>query len=153
MSVKTTKKIITPSFSLSSSVIDIVATIPTSLDNKKIPITVNIALIDSNQASEDGEYRSDDVRDISETNLQCYHYSIPSRLKTQEVVSSVLLDTDNDYIRDITRQLSVLICKKYEHPCYVSWSSNGSINTTSMDHLSVIKECVAFIKELTSTLD
>ena len=137
MSVRTVRKVITPSLSLSSSLIDVIVTIPTDSSNKKIPISITLSATEVSEVNNDNG--SGDL-----SNLICYHYSIPRNSSKKEVVSAVLLDTNNDWIRDVTRQLSTLICKKYGHPCYVGWSNKSSY-INAMDQLMVIKECIKFL--------
>ncbi|QLL30942.1 hypothetical protein HG536_0A07570 [Torulaspora globosa] len=111
--------------------VELVATIPTELENARIPISVVLGFADD---SAEAPMR-----------LLSYHYALPYRT-TQQVVGTALLDTSNDWVRDVTRQLATLISKKFGRPCYVGWS-NGAGQQRSVDQLFVIKQCIQFISD------
>lgn len=117
--------------------VELVVTLPNDLESRKIPISVTLGF-------KTGQERQPMA-------LACYHYAIPYRNK-KEVVGTSLLDSNNDWIRDVTRQTATIIAKKFHKPCYVGWATSANNKHTSgvsMDQLFVIKECVAFLsKEL-----
>ncbi|EDO17157.1 hypothetical protein Kpol_1072p27 [Vanderwaltozyma polyspora DSM 70294] len=147
MSVQTFSKTLEPSGSISGKLLDVSVTIPVDLSNNKIPITVTIG-------SKEGGINAgenDTGNDINNLKLLCYYYSISRRSDKNDVVSTVLLDTSIDSVRDTTRQLSTLLCKKYRHPCYVAWSSDASNTNDMFDQISIIKTCVQYIHDKIST--
>lgn len=114
-----------------SSPIELIATLPTDLESSKTPITVVLGF-------KNGE-------DEEPMTLASYHYALPYR-ETGKVVGTALLDTNNDWIRDITRQVATLMCKKFNKPCYVGWANAVGQHATP-DQLFVVKNCIDFIKD------
>lgn len=114
-----------------SSPIELIATLPTDPQSRKIPMTVILGF--------------KTVEDEEPMSLASYHYAIPYR-DTDQVVSTPLLDTNNDWIRDITRQVATIMCKKFHKPCYVGWSNALGQHTTP-DQLFVVKNCIEFIND------
>lgn len=113
-----------------SSPVELVVTVPTDSKLTTVPISVILG------------FQSDDSPH-QPMSLMSYHYAIPYR-NTDQVVGTALLDTNNDWIRDITRQLATLISKKFHRPCYVGWSNAVGQGSTA-DQLFVIKQCIQFI--------
>ncbi|QLQ81453.1 hypothetical protein HG537_0F02140 [Torulaspora globosa] len=116
-------------------VVELIVTIPSDVDNAKVPISVIIGF-------------QDDEREAP-MSLVSYHYAIPYR-STKQVVGTALLDTSNDWVRDVTRQLATLISNKFNRPCYVGWS-NSMGQQGSIDQLFIIKQCIQFISDNYST--
>lgn len=111
--------------------IELVGTVPTALDNAKVPISVILG------------FRDDEIE--APMRLVSYHYALPYR-NSEQVVGTALLDTSDDWARDITRQLATLISKKFHRPCYVGWSESAA-QQRSIDQLFVIKQCIQFISD------
>lgn len=114
-----------------SSPIELVASLPKDPESRKTPISVILGF----KNSEDEEPMT----------LASYHYAIPYR-DTAQVVGTPLLDTNNDWVRDITRQVATLMCKKFHKPCYVAWSTAPGQHATP-DQLFVVKNCVQFVND------
>lgn len=115
-----------------SAPVELIATVPTDLENCKTPISLVLG------------FKSDEAE--QPTTLMSYHYALPYH-KTQQVVGTPLLDTNNDWVRDLTRQLATLICKKLNRPCYVAWS-NAVGQQGTPDQLFVIKHCIDFLAKV-----
>lgn len=102
--------------------VDVVATLPApaevSSGTKKLPISLVVG--------------------ASKSPLLCYHYAVPYK---QDVVGSVLVDSADDAVRDVTRQLATLVAKKFRVPCYVGWGC-----ASASDQLLVISKCIQLIK-------
>ncbi|KAG0668988.1 hypothetical protein C6P45_004205 [Maudiozyma exigua] len=142
---------ITPeNISLGQTPLEIIATFAKDPANKKTPISITICYQkDKPQQDKDGNQ----TKGQSST-LQYYHYSIPNSLKNHKIHESVigipLLDSNNDWVRDISRKLADATAKKYNVPCYVAWSTTKPSDTTSisMDQMYVLRNCINFINTL-----
>ncbi|CCF55810.1 hypothetical protein KAFR_0A03750 [Kazachstania africana CBS 2517] len=147
MSVKTVFKTITSESSLNQSIpIEIIATIPEDLQASKIPISLTLCY--QKDRNNDSKYQ------IPST-FMYYHYSIPNRLRTKkatddDVIGIPLIDTDNDWIKDISRKIANMVAKKYNKPCYVAWSNTKLMDnsTISMDQLFVLRSCMEFVQSI-----
>lgn len=140
MSTKTIKQDIKPALSISSSIIELIATFPEDIKkNKKAPISLTLST------------KEDDQNNNNDVSLKCYYYSLPSHRNNNDIVGTCLLDTNDDFIRDITRQLSTIIAKKFGNPCYVAWGvPNSAIDGFQLEQLTIVKECIDFLsKQLT----
>lgn len=123
--------------------IEIIATIPNNDDdnknnknnNNKIPISITLRNVN-------------DSKELSK--LQCYHYAILNRHSSNDIIDIPLLDTNNDWISEITRKIAILLVKKTGKPCYVSWSSSStnSNEMASMDQLFILKNCINLLNSL-----
>lgn len=149
-SVKTISHIIEPENSLiSNTPIEIVATIPTDLSSVKIPISITISYLkDKRNGGSNNELTK------LPTRLTYYHYAIPKRTNSgkngEEVVGIPLIDSNNDWVRDVSRKLATSIAKKYKKPVYVAWSATSmeSSSTISMDQIYVLKNCIDFMSSI-----
>lgn len=129
MSVRTSSHVITSAI---GDPIELVVTLPQDTAGKKAPITIAFGF----QAE-----RSHLPK------LACYHYALPSR-DGSEIVGTTLLDTSNDWIRDVTRQTATAVSKKFSVPCYVTWATEPNQGYNSINQIHVVKESINFINEL-----
>lgn len=151
MATKTIRHYITAEDSVvGATPLEIISTIPNDLNNKKIPISLTICY----QKSKPDEENINSLKSTQPSTLLYYHYSIPNRIRTrrpgEDVVGISLLDTNNDWVRDISRKLANAIAKKYDTPCYVSFSTTKTLNpnSVSMDQMYVLKHCIQFINSI-----
>lgn len=117
--------------SFQSVPIEMIVTIPENDDketNKRIPISITLRNVNDSQEM---------------SKLQCYHYAIPKR-DSKEIIDLPLLDTPNDWISEVTRNVSVSTAKKYGKPCYAAWSSSQSKSqgVSPMEQLYILKKCI-----------
>ncbi|SMN20218.1 similar to Saccharomyces cerevisiae YPL144W POC4 Component of a heterodimeric Poc4p-Irc25p chaperone involved in assembly of alpha subunits into the 20S proteasome [Maudiozyma saulgeensis] len=152
MATRTITHYITPEDSpLGGTSLEIIATIGKDLSSKKIPISLTICYQkDKPEIDEQGKV----ISKTQSSTLQYYHYSIPNKLRNRKnnefVIGIPLLDTNNDWVRDISRKLADATAKKYEVPCYVSWSTTkpSDVTSISMDQMFVLRNCINFINTL-----
>ncbi|SCV05795.1 LANO_0H15346g1_1 [Lachancea nothofagi CBS 11611] len=74
--------------------------------------------------------------------LMIYVYAIPT---ARDVLTSVLVDTADDAVRETAVRVSKLCAKKSQRPCYLTMAGNASIESLGMDQLLLCKECVGLI--------
>ncbi|CCK67990.1 Poc4p KNAG_0A03020 [Huiozyma naganishii CBS 8797] len=124
--------------------LQLVATIPTDEANTKIPISISVSYLNGGAT---GAQRAGTAK------LQSYHYAVPNRRashKKDNVADMPLLDTNNDWVRDLTRKIAVSVAKRHGKPCYVAWASNTELNGNglSMDQLFMLKSCISAIDSM-----
>lgn len=124
--------------------IEIIATIPdndkssddsnTNDNSKRVPIAITLRNVNDSQEM---------------SRLQCYHYAIPKR-NSKDIIDIPLLNTNNDWIGEVTRKIAVSTAKKYEKPCYIAWSSSSSIQNSfsPMDQLYILKKCINLLNTM-----
>ncbi|CCD24943.1 Poc4p NDAI_0E01270 [Naumovozyma dairenensis CBS 421] len=160
------KQIVSDSSSfISLPAIELITTIPTSQESNKIPISLIVSLggdnfIDGNVSTlleNEGNIKRIDTQLGT---LVSYYYALPRRTsrnksdtsiqRDPEVIGMPLLDTSYDTVADITRQLAILIVKKYHRPCYVAWSlKNGSdLSSLELNQLFIVKKCMEILVPL-----
>ncbi|SCU82689.1 LADA_0C07294g1_1 [Lachancea dasiensis] len=76
--------------------------------------------------------------------LQTYVYAIP---RAQEVLSTVLVDTSDDSIRETALRVAKLCAKKSQRPCYLSMAGGHGAGGFGLDQVSLCKECVGLINK------
>lgn len=112
--------------------LELLVTIPQDPTAKKIPITIVLGI----------QSKSSQL-----STLCCYHYCIPNR-NGNEIFGTALLDTNNDWILDVTRQAATAVSKKFHRPCYVAWSAPQDHQYNSVEQTYVVKQCLDYIKNL-----
>lgn len=117
--------------------LELTITMPGDKTAAKVPISISVCY---------GKTQ-DHTRKIN-GKLQCYHYALPNhRVRNGEVMDIPLVDTNIEWIREVTRKIAVLTCKKYIQPCYVAWSSmKPSGEQITMDQLFILGKCMDLIK-------
>lgn len=81
--------------------------------------------------------------DPSKQSLQAYVYAIPT---ATDVLSTMIVDTADDTVRETTTRIAKLCARKVQRPCYVGVAGNGN-STLSADQLLLCKECVRVATE------
>lgn len=152
MNTRTLSHYITPADgSIGQTPLEIIATVPVDQTNKKVPISITVCYQKEQAVNEDGTPSS---KSNQASTLQYYHYSLPNRIasrkQTEPIVGIPLIDTSNDWVRDISRKLANATAKKHNCPCYVAWSTTKPHDNTtiSMDQMYVLRNCIEFINTI-----
>lgn len=152
MSTRTITHYVTPEDgAIGQTPLEIIATVPTDQSNKKVPISITVCYQKEQAASTEGSLVP---RSNQQCTLQYYHYSLPNRIATRKqaepIVGIPLIDSSNDWVRDISRKLADATAKKHNCPCYVAWSTTkpNDSTTISMDQMYVLRNCIQFINTL-----
>lgn len=117
----------------SSSSLQLLLSLP-EVDSKKKPISFTI-------------YNKTTTNDplTDKVSLVSYHYAVPYK---NDVVSTVLLDTNKELYKEVSRQLSTIMAKKFQKPVYVAFGElDSSNNDLQLDQLFVLRSCVKYVEE------
>lgn len=116
--------------------LELIITLPVDMESIKIPISISICY---------GKTKEHNKKINGK--LECYHYALPNhRKEKKEVLDMPLIDTNNDWIREVTRNIAILTCRKYNKPCYVTWSSmKPTTEQITMDQLFILGKCMNLI--------
>lgn len=78
------------------------------------------------------------INQVNNQIFDCYIYSI-GNAKTNQIYSTVLQNTEDNNLFDLTKNLSTLLVKKFNRPAYVNLNGGLSLQDYSLLAATVVK--------------